>query len=160
MVLAQLRYRTQLCHGNQADAAVLFDMQNQGLSVITDAQSSPNGNLPTLESESVPPDTSDQSGWQTVTTQAGRFRLLPDGMTMTVTFTAGATAGSTTIAPVTNASDGGGQQSITFSALGQGQDAQITLQNVQGQQRIITVDALTGDSEIVSQINGQPISNN
>lgn len=152
MMVAQLQYARSYAVISCAPAAVLFDATHHGVTVISATQ-----------------DTSGSTTWQTVTTQAGRFRPLPDGIVITDISLDDAqlealtpdAANPFTEAPIitgVTTSDGTTEdgQYITFTPLGQGEDATITLQDANGKLRIIQVDAITGRCEITTNVNGQP----
>lgn len=155
MIIAQLRYARSLAVTSRQTVAVSFDNDRHGLSVMTQTT-----------------DSSGNANWQSDTTQAGRFRTLPDevsvaNITLNDTST-GATAGTTgpvivnpfTTAPTTSntASDAPATgQMITFTPLGEGEDAQITLRDTDGHERIMQVDAITGRCELVNSNGAQTV---
>ncbi len=149
-VIAQLQFARSYAVANQTDAAVQFDPQQNGVAVVMNAQNTTHGSTP----NDTPDDALDTGGaltWQVVTTPAGRFRKFPDGITINAV-----NVGTTVGAPTTT---GTSSQYITFSALGQGQEASVILQDDQGIQRIIQVDALTGRCDIVNNEDGQITTN-
>lgn len=153
MVIAQLQFARSYAVANQTETAVQFDTQKNGIAVVMNAQQSTQANAPALNDTPDATQGTDASiTWQVVTTPAGRFRTLPDGITINavnVNGTVGASTGTETSA-----------QYITFSPLGQGEAATIVLQDDQGIQRTIQVDALTGRCDIVDNQNGQLTNNN
>ncbi len=75
--------------------------------------------------------------WRPLTTPAGRSRPLPAGVE---------------VAEVTDpatAEDAEHDPGVTFTALGRGEDVRITLRDARGRARVIVVDGLTGQCEVV-----------
>lgn len=150
VVLAQLQYARSYAVTKHTETAVLFDKQSRGTSVVTHTLNtdSTDGTTSTTSTDST-------DNWQTVATQEGAFRALPAGMVITdITRAATAAAGDTPdTATATNNDE---TERVTFTALGQGEDVSITLQDAQGKQRIIVVDAMTGRCEVTSEQTEQP----
>ena len=160
LIVAQLRYARSLAITSRTETAVSYDSTRGGLSVLTQSADA-DGNI----------------SWQSDTTQAGRFRTLPDEVTVadiTLTDPASEVTGPVTVNPFTSlptvnpftsaptgnaAPDASAnRQLITFTALGQGEDARITLKDAQGHQRILQVDALTGRCDFVDANDSQTTS--
>ena len=146
-LLAQLQYARSVAITQQTTAAVLFDTTREGTSVMTLSTGA------------------DGAGtWQPDTSAAGRFRALPNGVQLaTVTVDPGSAApGAGTTATTPN----GTGTLISFSVLGQGQNAQVILQETSDaatasapvNQRVVLVDAVTGQCAIANNTgttNGQ-----
>ncbi len=148
-VIAQLQFARSYAVANQTEAAVEFDGQDNGSAVVMDA-----------------PDRDGNSVWQAVTTPAGRYRSFPDGIainSVSVNNT-GDTPSGLVVAPVNSKPESNktysraDAQYVTFSALGQAEAATIVLQDAQGAQRTLQVDALTGRCDVVDK-NGVVSSN-
>lgn len=152
MVIAELQFARSYAISNQTETAVQFDNQNHGISVVTNAknttQNTTQNTNPALDATPDAAQGSDGSiTWQTVSTPAGRYRALPSGTTIKavdVTAATGAATGAATPEPL-----------ISFSPLGQADAATVILQDDQGLQRIIQVNALTGRCDIMDNQNGQ-----
>ena len=165
MVVGQLQYARSYAIANGTPTAVFFDTTNLGVGVMSAALTSSATNAETDEL-SAGTNAGSETNWQPVTTPAGRFRVLPTGVTLTdvsltdvvyaaatgkLTSSAASTftpAPTTSVTPLVNGTADEGQL-ITFSALGQGEDARITLQDVHGGTRTILVDALTGRCDLM-----------
>jgi len=117
-LIAALRYARSYAITYQAETEVVIDTERRGVSIsthTTDAQGAP----------IVRP----------VTTPAGRFRALPEGLTVAVKQASTSTDTPGELSTIT----------ITFSVLGQAaQDTLITVSDPKGRQRVIHLDALTG----------------
>jgi type II secretion system protein H len=68
--------------------------------------------------------------WRTLTTQAGRRRALPEGVAIEAAQAATETEAA--------------ERTVTFTALGRGEDASLTITDSAGRGRTIRVDAVTG----------------
>ena len=119
MVIAALRYARGYAVSHRTDAAVTFDVERRGVSVQARAQNADG-----------------EETWSVVTTQAGRFRSLPAGVEIVDITRPDTAAVSDTMT------------TVTFSTLGQAEDAGIILGDARGHQRIIVVDAITGRCEL------------
>jgi len=150
MVIAQLQFARSYAVANRTESAVQFDTQKNGIAVVMNAQDREQNNT------QANPDDNTQTAnetitWQAVSTPAGRFRTLPNGIVIKAV-----NVGTTVGEPTTT---GTSSQYVTFSALGQGEESGIILQDDHGIQRIIQVDALTGRCDIVNNENGQITKN-
>lgn len=132
-VLSALRAARDQAVTQRAPAAVVFDPARPGVAVYTTAT-----------------DDTDDTGWRPLTTSAGRFRALPAGVTVAdITRPDGSVLATEDSSQPPGAGPGGeNTTALTFTALGQGEDAAITLQDAHGQQRVIQVDALTGRADL------------
>ena len=128
LVIAQLQYARSYAITNHTDAAVFFDPERHGLSVQARAQTDDSAN------------TDSANTWNVVTTQAGRFRTLPEGVNIA----------DISHFDETEQSVSANEVDVSFSALGQAEDMRVILRDARGNQRIITVDGVTGRCEIVS----------
>lgn len=122
LVIAALRYARDCAVTQQMTTEVVFDTDRRGVSVQRQVQ-----------------DDAGQQTWQTITTQAGRFRTLPEG----ISFQQVSSQGS--------ADEQNQQITVDFTPLGQAQETTITLHDVKGHQRTIHVDPVTGRCELVDQ---------
>ena len=154
-VVAQLRYARAYAISHSCQAGVLVDYLNHGTGVVYSSV-----------------DALGVTSWQPVTTQAGRFRTLPEDIAIgTVILTDPQSGTQTSTTPPSSAgpfsatptlggaapsgdSNSSNQEVISFSLLGQGDDVQITLQDRAGTMRTISVAALTGQCAIMGE-NGE-----
>jgi len=138
MTLGALRYARSYAVTHRTRAAVEFDTRNQGVSVL----------IPETD------DNGDES-WRVLTTPAGRYRALPDGV-----FIAQIERPQTAqiaVAPPATADDE--RETVTFSALGQAEGVRVILEDERkirpevehGIRRTIQVDAITGRCELVDE---------
>jgi len=141
-VIAQMNYARSYAITYHSQVAVLFDTGRHGITVAVSAQ--------------------DQNGdqvWQPLTTQGGRFRALPEEIKLADITIANTSGGDNSIstgsAGTITLPDGTTGQAVIFTALGQGENARITLQEEQRDQaagdadaklhqRVVLVEALTG----------------
>jgi len=131
MVIAALRYARSYAVTHRTETKTSFDTERQGVSVLIPER-----------------DEQDEETWRVITTPAGRFRSLPSGVTITVS----RPDATGQIPAEVNATDQHeNQETITFTALGQAEDARITLDDTRGNSRVIRVDAITGHCELVSE---------
>lgn len=119
MVISQLRYARSYAVSHHTQAMVRFTSEPSRVSVQALEQG----------------DDGEQT-WDAVTTPAGRLRKLPTGVTFTV-------AGE---GEVVDTKD---EPTVTFSMLGQTEESMtITLHGANGRQRIIRLDALSGQTTL------------
>jgi len=149
MVIAALRYARSYAIAHRTDAAVAFDIAPPRLSVLAPHTDTTGTELETGT------DTSADETWSVVTTEAGRYRSLPDGISITIghpesldLYSTGDAATDVTGSAATG--DGTDQETVTFTALGQAEDFSITLHDENDKQRVILVDAITGQCELLS----------
>lgn len=120
IVISALHSARSYAVSHHTDAAAQFDTTRNGVSLFA------------LER-----DADGARQWRPITTQAGRFRALPPGIRIVDVTAASAPTAS-----------GLAEQAITFSPLGQGEDADVTLADPRGRHRTVHVDALTGHCTI------------
>lgn len=125
-VVAMCRYARSYAVTHHADTRVVFDIEKRGFSV----------QIPNTEEGS-------EGEWRVLTTPAGRFRILPDGVEIT-----GVERADEQEAADQQESVDEENTVITFTALGQAENLNLTLKNKQNKQLIITLDAVTGRCEI------------
>jgi len=145
MVIATLRYARSYAVAHHTEATVLFDTGHPSVSVLA----------PQTDETYMGTATDSGETWSVITTQAGRLRSLPDGITITMTRSEttdlNATAGAATdMTDGATAGDSENQETITFTTLGQAEDVSITLHDAHDKQRVILVDAITGQCELLS----------
>jgi Tfp pilus assembly protein FimT len=114
MVIAALQYARSHAVAQQTDAMVRFDRERSGVSVHAHEF-----------------DDAGAERWRAVTTPAGRFRPLPDGVTV-------ARVVREEVTPQDE------DATVTFTPLGHGEEVGITLRNARGLERVVLVDAVTG----------------
>lgn len=116
-VIAALRYARSHAVSQQVETTVVFDTLRRGVYV----------QLLTAEEEEP----------HVLSTQAGRFRALPEGVTYKAIFR-----------PEENEETLPEQVTVTFSVIGEAEDVSIVLGDERGHQRVLQVDAITGQVEI------------
>ncbi|MHB0937620.1 MAG: GspH/FimT family pseudopilin [Armatimonadota bacterium] len=137
MAIGALRYARSYAVTHRTRTAVEFEFnaEKQGVSVL----------IPET-------DESGEESWRVLTTQAGQYRSLPEGIVI-----AGIERPQTGGSMEPSAAADDGRETVTFSALGQAEDVRIILEDPRedrpederNYQRIIQVDAITGRCELV-----------
>lgn len=127
IILGALRYARSYAVTHRTRAAVEFDTRAQGVSVLI------------LETEE-----NGEESWRMLTTPAGRYRALPDGV-----FIADIERSETEQNAAAPAAGDDGRETVTFTVLGQAEDARVILEDERGNRRIVQVDAITGRCELV-----------
>jgi type II secretion system protein H len=131
MTIAALRYARSYAVTHRTRAAMVLNTGRQGLSV----------QIPET-------DESGEETWRVITTPAGRYRSLPEGVTIEVTRPEMTDQDAT---PPGTMNESENQETVTFTALGQAEDTRITLRDEHDNSRVIRVDAITGHCELVSE---------
>jgi len=137
MVIGALRYARSYAVTHRTQATVEFDTKDQGVSVL----------IPETDENGV-------ESWRVLTTQAGQYRALPEGVA--IADVERPQAAQNAEPPAATADS---RETVTFSTLGQAEDVRITLEDTSkkradgehGMQRIIQVDAITGRCELVDE---------
>jgi Tfp pilus assembly protein FimT len=118
MLVSMMSYARSFAVTHRTDTLVVFDRSKPGISVRARAQ-----------------DKNDEEQFVAVTTPPGRYRRLPQGVTIVRVQKPGTTEG---------ASFAG------FSELGQSDGAIITIRDRRGKERVIVLDRVTGRCEILT----------
>ena len=115
MVIAAFHYARSYAVIHRADTWVTFEMDKNGLGVRTRDRDAETGEV--------------LDEMIALTTTAGRYRRLPEGIA---------------IVAVDKPDAPGSEPTVQFNQFGAAQQAQVTLDDGHGRQRIITLDAITG----------------
>jgi prepilin-type N-terminal cleavage/methylation domain-containing protein len=174
MVVGHLQFARSYAISHRTPTAVFFDTTTLGIAVVSaeEATEQTNAQVNATNESSTAETATSGTNWQPITTPSGLFQALPTGVTITdvslsnaVLPSTGATVSTpqtetytpvemSGVVPFVNGNEETGQL-ITFSALGQGQDASITIQDARGHSRTILVDAITGRCDLANPNNDQ-----
>ena len=127
LVVSMLKYARSYAVAHQTEARVAFDLQENGLVV-----------------EAAALDDKDEKVLTPVTTSVGRYRRLPNGLS---------------IAAIEKPGTDEQESYIAFTEVGKSETATVVIRDTKERQRRITVDAITGRCEIEPDVgNAYPTS--
>jgi len=123
IVISALQYARSYAVAHRVATAVQCDVDARTVAVVR-RETAEDGDM------------TDTERWQPVTTPAGRPRMLPEGITF----------GDITY----NTDTGQSSATATFTPLGQADDGRIVLLGAREQRRVVAIDGITGQCDIVS----------